>query len=333
MPQTIILGAGLSGCLAGVMNPDAVILEAKSSDKFMASPEHKAVLRFRSDKISKITGIPFKEVQVRKSIWHEGREFRLPDIRFTNMYSRKVVGGYFDRSIVNLETMTRWSAPEDFHFRLLKQCRDRVHFDSPVKVIGTGAVMIGDESGVRETIPRDDGDVIISTLAVPFMAKILGLESPVSFSAGRRVWVERYRVKNCNLNVSMYYPDDRISVYRASIMGNLLSIEMISETTSPEMRRNMIEVMSSLGINEEDLTYVDGGSQLGKLDYNLNDKIRKDWILKLTLDYGIYSLGRFAIWKNVLQDDVYEDALRIRGWVASGSNYDLVKSVRTQGNE
>lgn len=319
----IILGAGLSGCLAGIMNPDAKILEAKDRDSFLQSPEHKAVLRFRSDKISRITGIPFRQVQVRKSIWCNGTEYRLPDIRFTNMYSKKVIGGYYDRSIVNLETVTRWVAPEDFHQQVLRQCGHRVQYGSKVSMIDKEQVALVDFTSIRR-----DGGPIISTLAMPLIAKILNIESPVNFSAGRRVHVTRFRVKNCDLNVSMYYPDDQYPVYRASLMRDLLSIELIREPKDPnEARMCYLEVLASLGIDGSDVSIVDEGSQIGKLDYRLDDRTRKSWILKLTMDYNIFSLGRFAVWKNILQDDVYDDAMRIRGWINSGSHYDMMKDV------
>jgi hypothetical protein len=60
-----IVGAGMAGCLAGVLNPTATIYEAAESFQ----QNHDAVLRFRDDQVSKQVGIPFKKVKVRKGIY------------------------------------------------------------------------------------------------------------------------------------------------------------------------------------------------------------------------------------------------------------------------
>ena len=58
-----IIGAGLTGCLAAYAFKDAVIHE------YLKEPRvHKAVLRFRTDEVSKLTGIPFKKVLVHKAV-------------------------------------------------------------------------------------------------------------------------------------------------------------------------------------------------------------------------------------------------------------------------
>lgn len=335
MSHPIILGAGLSGCLAGIMHPEAVIVEAKTEKAFKASPEHKAVLRFRTNNISQLTGIPFKEVQVRKSIWYQGREYRFPDIRLTNLYSRKVSDGYFDRSIVNLETVTRWLPPEDFHLRMLGKVNGRVHFGCKITGITNDHIsVLRDGARPDEESPMTRSECpVISTIAMPIMAKILGVESPVSFSSGKKVFVVRLRIKNSNLNISMYYPDPEFPVYRSSVMGDILSVEFI-ENLIPEQLPSikseaLYTVLESLGINPLDVEILDEGSQLGKISYNVNERTRKNWVLKLTLDHWIYSLGRFALWKNILQDDVYHDALKIRQFIESGTHYDFIKdSVR-----
>lgn len=330
-----ILGAGLSGCLAGIVNPEATILEAKTEGEFLKSPEHKAVLRFRTDKISQLTGIPFQQVQVRKSIWYDGKEYRLPDIRFTNMYSRKVAGGYFDRSIVNLDTVTRWIAPEDFHLRLLKKVNGRVKFG--YKLVGLNKdwlEILLEGRDPEDTSPWKRNGPVISTIPMPVMAKVLKIDSPVSFQSGRRVYVFRYRIRNANLNLSMYYPSPDTPVYRASVMKDILSIETIEDELkkSPASHsdgRCIEEVLQSLGIGPHDVESLDQGSQLGKISYNLDDRVRKNWVFRLTIDFWIYSLGRFAIWKNILQDDVYDDAHKIRGYIESGTHYDFYREAAT----
>jgi len=49
----------------------------------------------------------------------------------------------------------------------------------------------------------------------------------------------------------------------------------------------------------------------GKL-VSIDDDIRKAIIMELTDKYRIYSLGRFAVWKNVRTDDLISDLKRIK---------------------
>ena len=96
--SAIILGAGLSGLIAATQFPNATVFEANGPEHL----SHKAVLRFRSDSLSRLTGIPFRKVTVRKSIWHEGKHVA-PNIQLANLYSFKTNGGYLDRSIWKLD--------------------------------------------------------------------------------------------------------------------------------------------------------------------------------------------------------------------------------------
>jgi hypothetical protein len=237
------------------------------------------------------------------------------------MYSKKVTGGYYDRSIVNLDTVTRFLPPEDFHFQLVNLIQSRIEFGCKVEGIALRDLFVRDSQGASRLIPRDHVP-IISTLPVFSMAKILGLDPPfVSDSSASLVHVLRCRINNCNLNMSMYYPSPDLKVYRASVMGNILAVE----STGPVPHEDLMVVFDSLGININDAISLDQGSQLGKVSYDVDQKARKNWIVNLTLKYGIYSLGRFATWKNLLQDDVFDDIGRIKSFISSGTHYEFLR--------
>ena len=51
----IILGAGMAGCIAGIVNKDAVIFEKFSKPAL----NHQALLRFRDESVGDVVGIPF----------------------------------------------------------------------------------------------------------------------------------------------------------------------------------------------------------------------------------------------------------------------------------
>jgi hypothetical protein len=55
----------------------------------------------------------------------------------------------------------------------------------------------------------------------------------------------------------------------------------------------------------------------------MNEEIRKEFIFKTTVQNNIYSLGRFATWRNLIMDDVYKDIQVIKK-LMNQSNYDRV---------
>jgi len=41
----------------------------------------------------------------------------------------------------------------------------------------------------------------------------------------------------------------------------------------------------------------------------------------------VYSLGRFALWQNLLMDDVFDDLGKIRNMISLASEYDLLREA------
>jgi len=315
-----ILGAGMAGCLAGVLNSDAILLEQAPSKGEI--PTHKALLRFRSDKIGKICAINFDKVAVKKSIYYDGREYRTPDLRLVNLYSKKVAGGYYARSILDLSDVERYIAPEGFHEMLLKRCAGRIHYGCSVTALNREVIRLAD---TRDPVERV-GEPVISTLPMPIMCKIVGRDHAVEFWQ-EYINVIRYRVKNCNIYQTMYYPDPSIAIYRASVLRDLLIIEAVKNAPNDEAADQL--VFESLGIRKSDVELMDYSKQMGKIA-PVPEDFRKDTILNLTIRFGVYSLGRFSCWRNVLLDDVYDDALKIRSFI-DRPMYDVVLASHEGG--
>ena len=59
----------------------------------------------------------------------------------------------------------------------------------------------------------------------------------------------------------------------------------------------------------------------------IDDKTRKDFIYTLTEKYNIYSVGRFATWRQLLLDDVVNDISVIERLITSNSNYNFRKEM------
>jgi hypothetical protein len=293
----IILGSGLSACLAGIMMPDTHLYEPLSE-----TTTHNAVLRFRTDKISKITGIPFKKVKIYKGIWHNDRPVQLAP-KYIVRYARKVSESITARSIVNQETEERFIAPSDLHEQM-------IHLAGGIEEFGTGIRVFNTLSPVISTIPLN------------VMCKELGLDIKINTMLSNPIYVSRFEIPNCDIHATNYYTGANTPVYRATLSGS----ELIVESTFDLLIGDDTEIVKqSFGLDAlKPIPIVMNYQQHdGKLT-PFNDQERKELLFKLTNEFNIYSLGRYAIWKNILLDDVVQDVEVIKKMMYK-TNYDKMR--------
>lgn len=276
----MIIGAGYSGLIAAHIFPSTEIVESRPEP----STAHKALLRFRTSKVADVTGIPFTAVTVRKGIW-SGGAFRAPTIALANAYSIKVVGRLVERSIWNLAPVTRYIAPENFYEQLLEATRNRIHWSTSAQFCA--------------------GD--INTAPLPVALDAVGIEADDAFDhAG--IFVIRYRIPSADVHQTVYFPDATHSLYRASITKDLLICEFLGEPGGPWES----DLMQAFNLSTVAFDRVDEDWQrYGKI-LPLPDDRRKQLVGQLTDEHEIFSLGRFATWRNILLDDVVEDAAVIK---------------------
>lgn len=273
----MIVGAGLAGLIAAHALPRHSIVEAQDEP----TATHKALLRFRSAAVGELTGIEFKPVSVHKGIWFEGG-FQQPTIRAANFYSRKVLGQMLDRSIWKLEPSTRYVAPEDFYERLIDSVGHRISW-------GTKADY------------KAGGEPIISTAPMPIVLREVGIDLGETFHRAA-IAVERFHVPRASIYQTVYFPTMEHSMYRASMTGDLLICEFAGEPRGPWMT----ELYDAFAL-PDNVDQIESVTQnYGKIAPIDNGK-RKAVIAQLTADHNVFSLGRFATWRNILLDDVVHD--------------------------
>jgi hypothetical protein len=280
----IIYGAGLAGLLAGALNQTASIIEAGPAEQV----NHKAVLRFRSAAVGEAVGIPFKKVTVHKEIYMDGCSYAQANIQMANMYAQKVVGALQERSIWRLGATERWVAPEDLHAQLAERCHGRIRWNQRVAVV--------------DPKPKEP---IISTLPMEVIVKMLGIEEAPIFSSAP-IGVARWRIPGANVYQTVYFPSPNTNWYRASITGDLLIAESVGVTDLPSFP------FQAFGLKSKDCTPIDTSYQrYGKI-LPIDMEWRKRFMFMLSNRYKIFSLGRFATWRNILLDDVLNDIYVIR---------------------
>lgn len=295
-PRECIVGAGLAGLIAAHAWPRATVMEV--AEQPIAT--HRALLRFRTDAVSTLTGIPFRRVRVNKSVWFNA-EHRKPDIRLANLYAQKVVGRLAgDRSIWNIEPADRYVAPESLYEQLVESIGPRVLW-------GVAA----DYEAMSAT-----RQCLINTAPLPVLLNAMHVVHEQKFDRAS-INVMRFRVPDANVYQTVYYPSPTHSVYRASITGDLLIVEHAGDKERGEWWN---EVLMSFGLDHAD--FIDVNSQrYGKI-VDVDPGWRKQMLLSLTTQHNIYSLGRFATWRNVLLDDVVKDIAVIKSMILNGSTYD-----------
>lgn len=299
----IIIGAGLSGLLAGALDRRAKIIEMQKG----LPHNHHAVLRFRDDKIGRALNMPFRKVRVLKGIWHNS-EWVQPTPDIANSYARKVTGAIVDRSILDIRPVERFIAPKNFIERLAEACNGRIDYGV-------------DAAKSWATLPRP----LISTIPLPHMLNFAQIDwGDDDKFRHQSIKVVKFRVPGADVFQTVYFPAKEQCVYRATLTGDELALECVGEGPMNEWQQS--EALWAFGLRAQDVEMLDAKKQgLGKI-LPLPDTERKAILWRLTREHGVYSLGRFACWRNSLLDDVYEDYFRIRRMMELGE-YDVMKGV------
>lgn len=287
-----IIGAGLAGLLAGNIFQRAVLIEAGSREQ----SNHKAVLRFRSAAVGEAVGIDFRPVTVHKGIWYQ-RRFVAPNIQLANFYSQKVINKVLDRSIWHLDPVQRFIAPKDLVAQLAERCGTRIMWDTRATV---------------EDLQHNEA--VISTAPMPVLHRLLrGTEPDVEFNFAPIV-VKRWLVPRADAFQTIYFPDPAHNLYRASITGDLLIAEFVDNFTEGLEE----ELFLAFGLMQTPTPLDFTKQRYGKIA-PVDDDWRRSFILNATLQHGVYSLGRFATWRNILLDDVLHDIAVIKRLISGGA--------------
>lgn len=303
-----IIGAGLAGLLAGnlLRRHQPIIFERSHT----LPGNHKALLRFRSDQISQITGIPFRKVTVSKAIGFKGKLYLEPTIKYQNLYSAKVTDGFHPRSISSLEPVERWIAPDDFAAQLANSCH--IKYGSDFRFMSL-----------------DPDAITISTIPMPLMMEMMDWQGIPNFNS-RPIHVSTAIIESsipCDLYQTVYLPDPEEVFYRISITGN----RVIAESRVPEgfttysgkdELHTALATYFGIDILLSDLIKYEHIEQpYGKIT-PVADAVRKAFIMDMSDNHQLYSLGRFATWRQILLDDLVKDIRAIETMFTTRSAYD-----------
>jgi hypothetical protein len=313
----VVIGAGMAGLLA------AGILRDRCDTVYEASGwlpnNHHALLRFRSSVVGDTLSIPFKKVTAFKGIATMGHG----PIADALAYSKKATGVATLRSIareVN-EPLERYIAPPNLVNQMATKVQCPIEFGKLI-----------DAEGLKEL--RELGFNVISTIPMPALAGTFGHEFQSTF-ARRDGFTITADLKGVDAYATIYFPSSFDIFYRASITGNKLIIEYTTGAwalSDIETRKDR-ELSSALKAFGLDSQCVDKSSvSIQKQSYAkilpIGEEERLRFMIRMTDEYGIYSLGRFATWRpGLLLDDVVSDVHKIIRMADSGINHQRMKGI------
>ena len=301
-----IFGAGMAGLIAGhfFRRESPIIYEIQPS----LPNNHAALLRFRTDAVSRLTGIPFKKVLVRKAIHFDKRLYGHCNIALANAYSQKVTGTIDNRSIWDLEPAYRYIAPENFIEQLAEGLT--IKYDTSFPPL--------------ESFINCDLNPIISTIPMPTLMEILSWADRPTFNYST-IWSLNAKIESlpCDIYCTIYFPEPHVSLYRASITGNRVILEFIRDPKIDRVEEYTAEFLFTIfGIDVINVSDVFWKKQLyGKLVSKGTEEKAQAFIMAMTDRHQIYSLGRFATWRQLLLDDMIKDCEVIHRLITTKGRY------------
>lgn len=311
-----IFGAGLSGLIAARMLADRkpTVYEKQSS----IPNNHKAVLRFRTSKVGDATNIPFREVKVLKAV-----SGGINSVSDAVRYSRKVTGKLHVRSILDLDPVLRYIAPMDMVSRLAS----------------TATMVLGqDFEDWTSNLIKQERPPVISTLPMPYMMDLFRWPNKPQF-VSTQGWTARCKLRphlDARLNCTVYYPGNE-PWYRASVTDDELIVEGIGEPEFELLQdwgsdRLDETLLGPLGLRTHDLgtwgeIHRSRYQKIGELT-SAERESAKLFVMWLSQEHKIYSLGRFATWRpKLLLDDIVNDVRVIARLIDGSNNYhNIVKN-------
>jgi hypothetical protein len=250
-----------------------------------------------------VVGAPATKVIVEKAVYTNGTLQSRGSISANNRYSLKVDGAIHNRSILDLRPATRyiidWGAIEQ-----------EVRFGHTFCMGADGPRFAGDGSFV----PASAYDAIISTIPLPAMLDVFGIDVGPIFTS-RPIYIVRFQLTiESSVHQTIYFPDDNTCIYRATMESGTLILESVARF--PDVNE-IAEACDCFGLNSSHTHHITMHTQgAGKIKC-FDDDLRRMAIMRLSDEHNIFSVGRFATWRQIRVDDLIRDLERVSKLIRS----------------
>lgn len=306
--EHLIIGAGLSGMMMGyLLKRNYEIIDGAPMPNFRTGAPfylHAPIDWLPSSQ-------SWKQIDVHHNYW-DGSEFgNRPTIKHFNDYSRKILAGkisdtslkFMDGSVKQGYVPGNGEAGQvlrDLH----EEVDGRTHFGCKLKKLDAQAKLATIEGPLGDPF-EVKYQRLISTMPLPVLLKMVGEKFEHSFQADD-IFTSFYKVPEgavVDAYQVIYITSDQWTPYRASLMGQQVFIESMHHQSKAE-NLNLIKLLWGFKTIEA------SGEQViknGKF-HPIERTQRRLLLAKLTNQYDIYCLGRFAVWDYKRIDHIANDA-------------------------
>src|SRR4030042_3226346 len=314
--KMVIIGSGIAGTMAynyfRALDPE--VYEARENRQ--AFSDNEAIIRMKNPAVGFLFGADMKEVEIEKWIFDNGKYYSQPTPEFVCSYSQKVAKSITSRSIENLGKVKRYLVNTKLNIPENKIKYKHKLFDVDDIVsddVNYHSLSIHD--GIKSYLDIKY-DVCINTIPLPVITNMFGSKTE-KHKNGTFKSLDIYTRKilfTPDLYVDKYYtvyiPDQDSSIYRVN-----LSPEGIIFESTEEIGIGQCEDLAYSLFRIYPMHYDTKQSVCKKISekkiLNIDSGIRKRLLYQLTSNHSIYSLGRYAIWKNIGTDDLMQDLIKI----------------------
>ncbi len=155
---------------------------------------------------------------------------------------------------------------------------------------------------------------------------LVGWPTPPAFEF-REVWSVVADIQHPPTDVyqTIYYPEWAQRFYRASLTGARIIVEYAEQVDdgSADFRGDLLQALGDFGFHTSEMEFrlhPPKHQKYGKL-VPLPAAVREEFLLAMTDQYNLYSVGRFATWRQILLDDVVKDVGKVSTWITQRNAY------------
>lgn len=350
--ELLIIGHGIAGCLAAsyfrMMDP---LIVTQSTEMNLSNNR---LFRVTDERIPMLLGCKYKSVDVESAVWSSDKGFSdRPTIKQANEYSIKTSGRITKRSIADIGHKSRIVFTDTDRKLPISVQEKRIHSGYSLESVQDHRAIFvaagkAKKGSTKATLPTIEVEYKHAISTIPMTSLLTAVRheelSELMWEANREEWFPKgITVSNLfidlpvddSLHQTIYFPDSKMSAYRASLMGNMISIETMLNDENKEkfnefatsIEEDFIASLFGIGERIERLSLIERYDiENGKIT-PLDAATRKKILFTITASEGIWSLGRFATWSNIRTDDLIKDLSRISSMIEDNTNslYDMSK--------
>ena len=328
--EVAVLGAGVGGLGAGCW------LKNKGIEFAVFDPAKSVPMNLHNGVhyLHSIPNLPFEssidKITLTDAILCDGKFYHEPNLQHALDYSKKVRDIQHPSSILSVGKEDKVYMPTGNGNKLIEEMAEYIgeenfRFSSNVFEIDTQnkIIKIKTDSKIEEW----QYESIISTIPLNSMYEIAKIEGKETDFIYNSIHITNYGVRNIvpNWMINIYIPSPDVSIYRASILNGICSVESIEELSSTEINKIVPNILNMFDLHSyrKHQSYEWKNGKIMSISIKQREKVIKDFSEK-----GIFQIGRFGLWnRKLLIDTTINQAHAVVEYIKYGDYKEMVKKL------